>query len=157
MRVVATLTLLWLTPISASALDQVEPPVIESLRGYSFDVKTGRLSDVDMLSSDDRGRWNDTTSDAIFVVVEIVGKPLRVFDGKSSPTYHIRLIATDLKKSKRLTTMVRPVRRLSEDGTFFVGFLVYIDPCSPVRVVVTLEGRRAASKFESVAAFACGE
>jgi hypothetical protein len=149
--------MMWGAHAIVVARSTVEPPSVASIKGYLFNSRTGQLGELDVLAPDDGGRWNDTDSDGMLVVVELNGPPNRIYDGTAGARYELRLVASDTTTSKRLSSTTRKLSVVRENGRLFVSFLVYMNRCSGVRVTVSVLGPGAAKPTERTAFFACGE
>ena len=73
---------------------------VRAVHAYPFDQWRGALEALDILSANDGGRWNDTSTAALLVVVEVEGPPNQMYTDGTTPKYRVSFTATDIKTSK---------------------------------------------------------
>lgn len=146
-------------PTLAEAQPQFEAPQVVSIKAYAFDQYAGKLSTTDVLSDDFEGSWNDTKSSALLVVVELSGPKSRVYDGSLGPgsRFGLKLVVTELGRSKQLLNRSRVLPVAGGDGRLFVSYFIEPSFCHVVRFVATVVGKGAAAPTDRRANFACGE
>ena len=136
----------------------VEAPEIRTVKAFLFNEKTGQLDTEDFFTGEHNGgRWNDTATGAMLVVVELGGPAGQSYGRDGLPSYTVRLNASNPRTAKQVFTATRPVTSLSERGTLSVSFLIYPPPCQSLRLVAKVIGRGAGKAVEQLAGFACGE
>jgi hypothetical protein len=141
-----------------TAAEPVEAPKVGSIKAFLFDEETGLVDPQEFFSNPENGSaWNDTTTGAMLVIVELTGPRDQRYGRDSAPSYSVRLDAIDVRTSKQLFTAVRPVRRLTERGNLYIAFLLYPNTCRPLRLMAKLNGPRAGKPVAVNANFACGE
>ena len=156
LSVALALTLFGAPRVVADGTSVVQP-IIRSIRVHAFDKKTGKLGQEDLITASSGGRWNDVTSSALFVVLEISGPAFQEYARRGRNAYGARLIAKERTTSKLLHNETRPVVRLSENGLLFVSFLIQFDSCSSVDFTAKIVDRDAGASTDASVFFNCGE
>jgi hypothetical protein len=137
-------------------------PTISGIRAHLFHNKTGRLSDVDILGSEQPGLWNTVAgpdaAKSTLVIVEVSGPPSGTFTGYFGPEtkYMVRLVARE-GRSKLLLDQRQTIPVLSDQGKVSLAFLVHQGGCAPVHLTATLVGAHSGKPLERSLNFACGE
>jgi hypothetical protein len=150
--------LLQVIPSGAIAAARTTAPEIRAVKAFLFNEETGQLDPEDFFTGQHNGeRWNDTSTGAMLVVVELAGDALQSYGRNGAPSYSVRMTASNPRGSKQVFSAARPVTRLSEHGTLSVSFWIYPPPCQPLRLVAKVIGPGAGKAVEQLAGFACGE
>jgi hypothetical protein len=153
-----TVLVLQVLPTGAVAAARAKAPEIRAVKAFLFNEETGQLDAEDFFTGNSNGgRWNDTTTGSMLVVVELAGDAGQGYGSNGAPSYSVRMTASNPRSSKQVFSATRPVTRLSEHGTLSVSFLIYPPPCQPLRLVAKVVGPGAGKAVEQLAGFACGE
>ncbi|HEX8289244.1 MAG TPA: hypothetical protein VF556_14690 [Pyrinomonadaceae bacterium] len=121
---------------------------ITSVKIVPYEQTTGKFEDEIKLN-DERGFFNDL-SKALFVTVEITGKP-ESYEAKRQ----VEITVTEGAKVKSKKIFMSGI--LNEKGKFYFPMWIDAPMCSEVKITARITGQKTASTITRKVAFQCGE
>ena len=121
---------------------------ISNVKIVPYEQTTGKFED-EITVNDDRGFFNDL-SKALFVTVEISGKP-ESYEAKRQ----VEVTVTEGAKVKSKKIFMSGI--LNEKGRFYFPMWIDAPMCSEVKITARITGQKTASTITRKVAFQCGE